>query len=291
VRANNTALTTWDRVTLARHPQRPRTLDFIGAIFDDFVELHGDRQYRDDRALVGGPARFNGTGVMVIGNQKGRNTSENLDRNFGMARPEGYRKAMRLMRIGARFGMPLITFVDTPGADPGPSSEEHGQAFAIAECIQTLTTYPAPVVSIVIGEGGSGGALAIGVADRILMLENAIYSVASPEASASILWKDSGQAPAAAEAMRISAENLLELKLIDGIVPEETPAHLESAATIAETIAALERTLQPLINTLKAEGKDTLIAERQERYLNIGSWLEHPTNGNHSSDTEIFSTD
>ena len=274
-----TSPSTWDRVSIARHPQRPRALDFISALFDDFMELHGDRQYRDDRALIGGPARYGDHNVMLLGNQKGRNTRENLDRNFGMARPEGYRKAMRLMRLGARFRMPLITFVDTPGADPGPGSEEHGQAFAIAECIQTLTSYPAPIVSIVIGEGGSGGALAIGVADRILMLENAIYSVASPEASASILWKDSGKAPAAAEAMRIAAQDLLGLGLIDGIIQEESPAHEDSAGAIASTATELQQALAPLIALVETDGEDVLIAKRQERYLKIGSWLENPTNG------------
>ena len=276
---NRAGLSTWDRVTLARHPQRPRSLDFINALFDDFVELHGDRQYRDDRALIGGPASFAGQSVMLLGNQKGRDTRENLDRNFGMARPEGYRKAIRLMRLGARFRLPLITFVDTPGADPGPSSEEHGQAFAIAECIQMLTTYPAPVVSIVIGEGGSGGALAIGVADRILMLENAIYSVASPEASASILWKDAGQAAAAAEAMRISAHDLLELRLIDRIIPERISAHDDSAAAFGQTAGALQRTLNELLELVRSEGEDALIDARHERYMKIGSWHESPTNG------------
>ncbi|MEZ4520256.1 MAG: acetyl-CoA carboxylase carboxyltransferase subunit alpha [Thermomicrobiales bacterium] len=274
-------VTTWDRVTLARHPQRPRALDFINALFEDFTELHGDRQYRDDRALVGGPARFGEKSVMILGNQKGRDTRENLDRNFGMARPEGYRKAMRLMRLGARFGLPLVTFVDTPGADPGPRSEEHGQAFVIAECIQTLTTYPAPVVSIVIGEGGSGGALAIGVADRILMLENAIYSVASPEASASILWKDAGKAPAAAEAMRISAPDLEELGLIDRIIPEEKPAHEDSATVFGNTAAALQHELNELIQTVSSQGETGLIDARHDRFMQIGSWLESPTNGHY----------
>lgn len=276
---NRAGISTWDRVTLARHPQRPRTLDFINALFDDFVELHGDRQHRDDRALIGGPASFAGQSVMLLGNQKGRDTRENLDRNFGMARPEGYRKAIRLMRLGARFRLPLVTFVDTPGADPGPSSEERGQAFAIAECIQMLTTYPAPVVSIVIGEGGSGGALAIGVADRILMLENAIYSVASPEASASILWKDAGQAPAAAEAMRISAHDLRELHLIDRIIPEPRPAHEDSAAAFGQTAAALQQALHELLELVRSDGEDGLLEHRHQRYMDIGSWFESPTNG------------
>ncbi len=278
--AEQQARTTWDRVTIARHPQRPRALDFVNAIFEDFVELHGDRQYRDDRAIIGGPARLGDQSVMILGNQKGRNTRENLDRNFGMARPEGYRKAMRLMRMGAQFRFPLITFVDTPGADPGPRSEEHGQAFAIAECIQTLTTYPAPIVSIVIGEGGSGGALAIGVADRILMLENAIYSVASPEASASILWKDAGQAPAAAEAMRISAPDLMELGLIDRLIPEPQPAHDDAPEAFARTATELRQALATLLDIATAGGETALLRERQERYLAIGSWLDASPNGN-----------
>lgn len=272
-------ISTWDRVTLARHPQRPRALDYINALFDDFVELHGDRQYRDDRALVGGPARFGELGVMVLGHQKGRDTRDNLERNFGMARPEGYRKALRLMRLAARFGMPLVTFVDTPGADPGPSSEEHGQAFAIAECIQELTSYPAPVVSIVIGEGGSGGALAIGVADRILMLENAIYSVASPEASASILWKDAGQAPAAAAAMKIAAPDLLELGLIDEIIPEAQPAHLDSPAVLAATRQSLTAALLELTSLAESQGVDALLDARHQRLMAIGSWIEPEPNG------------
>jgi acetyl-CoA carboxylase carboxyl transferase subunit alpha len=268
---------TWDRVTLARHPQRPRALDFIEALFVDFTELHGDRRYRDDRALVGGPARFRKRGVMVLGHQKGRDTRDNLDRNFGMARPEGYRKALRLMELGARFGMPLVTFIDTPGADPGPSSEEQGQAFAIAECIQMLITYPAPVVSVVIGEGGSGGALAIGVADRILMLENAIYSVASPEASAAILWKDAGQAPAAAEAMKIAAPDLLELGLIDQIIPEVSPAHDDSPAVFALTGDAIAAALDALLGLSNRGGVNELVEARHQRLISIGSWSESPS--------------
>jgi acetyl-CoA carboxylase carboxyl transferase subunit alpha len=276
----NRAIPTWERVTLARHPQRPRSLDFINALFDDFVELHGDRRHRDDRALIGGPARFHERGVMVLGHQKGRDTRDNLDRNFGMARPEGYRKALRLMRLGARFGMPLVTFVDTPGADPGPSSEEQGQAFAIAECIQALTTYPAPVVSVVIGEGGSGGALAIGVADRILMLENAIYSVASPEASASILWKDAGQAPAAAEAMRIAAPDQLELGLIDRIIPEASPAHEDNPSAFALTGDAIAAALQALRELTQRTGVEGLIESRHQRFMRIGTWVEHQSANN-----------
>ena len=272
--ASSHRLPTWERVTLARHPQRPRTLDFVNALFEDFVELHGDRRYRDDRALVGGPARFRERGVMVLGHQKGRDTRDNLDRNFGMARPEGYRKALRLMGLGARFGLPLVTFVDTPGADPGPSSEEQGQAFAIADCIRALTSYPAPVVSVVIGEGGSGGALAIGVADRILMLENAIYSVASPEASASILWKDAGQAPAAAEAMRITAPDLLELGLIDQLIPEAAPAHEDGPTAFALAGDAIAAALRSLDDLVYRDGVEGLIEARHDRYMKTGSWVE-----------------
>ncbi|HEX2282966.1 MAG TPA: carboxyl transferase domain-containing protein, partial [Thermomicrobiales bacterium] len=195
---DTTVMTPWDRVTIARHPQRPRMLDFVTALCDEFIELHGDRQLSDDRALVGGLGSFRGRSVMILGNQKGSNTRENLERNFGMARPEGYRKALRLMCHAEKFHLPLLTFIDIPGADPGPTSEEHGQAMAIAESIQALADLRVPSVAIVIGEGGSGGALALGLADRVLMLENAIYTVASPEASASILWKDATQAPAAA---------------------------------------------------------------------------------------------
>ncbi len=235
--------------------------------------MHGDRQSRDDLAIVGGLMDFQGRTVMVLGHQKGRSTRENLDRNFGMVRPEGYRKALRLMEHAARFEMPLITFIDTPGADPGPTSEEHGQAFVIAECLYKLASLPVPIISIVIGEGGSGGALAIGVGDRILMLENAIYSVASPEASATILWRDATQAPAAAEAMRITAPDLLELGIVDEVLPENPAAH-EDAAPAARCIAeALARHLRE-VETIWSSGTEVLIEARAKRYRQIGSWQE-----------------
>lgn len=260
----------WDRVTLARHPQRPRMLDYVSGLFEEFIELHGDRQLSDDRALVGGIAAFQGRSVMVLGNQKGRNTRENLERNFGMARPEGYRKALRLMRHAGKFHLPLITFIDIPGADPGPSSEEHGQAIAIAESIQALSDLRVPTIAIIIGEGGSGGALALGLADRVIMLENAVYTVASPEASASILWKDAAQAPAAASAMKITAPELLEFGLIDDIVPEAIPAHEDSAAAIAAAGATIDRHLAEL----EASAIDALMSARYDKYRAIGRWNE-----------------
>ncbi len=251
-------------------------LDFVNRLADSFVELHGDRHLKDDLALVAGPALFRGRSVMILGHQKGRNTRENLDRNFGMVRPEGYRKALRLIRQATKFRLPIITFIDTPGADPGPTSEERGQAIAIAECIYALAEHPAPIVSVVIGEGGSGGALAIGVADRIIMLENAVYSVASPEASASILWKDSSQAPAAAAAMGITADDLLRYNLIDGIVTEAVSANEDPETVIALTGHSIERHLIELAEIARTSeaGARAIRANRHERYRSIGYWQE-----------------
>src|SRR5574341_1041415 len=214
------SLTAWQRTQLARHPKRPHTRDFIRLLFEDFVELHGDRVYGDDAAVVGGLAQFDGQGVVVIGHQKGRDTRENIARNFGMPHPEGYRKALRLMKLGAKFRKPIITFIDTPGAYPGLGAEERGQAEAIARNLREMSGLGTPIVCVVTGEGGSGGALAIGVANRILMLEHAIYSVISPEGCAAILWGEARKAPEAAELMRITAPDLLRLGVIDGIVPE-----------------------------------------------------------------------
>jgi len=208
-------LTPMQRVQVARHPRRPYPLDYVNTVFTDFVELHGDRLYRDDPAIVGGWARLDGTSVMVIGHQKGRDTKENLYRNFGMAHPEGYRKAMRLMRLAAKFGAPVITLVDTPGAYPGLGAEERGQAEAIATSLLEMASLPTPIITAVIGEGGSGGALAVGLADRVLMLENSVYSVISPEGCAAILWKDASQRERAAEALKITAQDLLNLGVID----------------------------------------------------------------------------
>jgi acetyl-CoA carboxylase carboxyl transferase subunit alpha len=266
----------WDRVRLARHPDRPHALDYISELTTDFVELHGDRTFGDDRALIGGLANFAGRSVMVLGHQKGRDTKENIARNFGMARPEGYRKAERLMRHAEKFGMPVITFIDTPGAEPGIGSEERGQSTAIAESLLTMAGLRTPIVAVIIGEGGSGGALAIGVADRVLMLENAIYSVASPEASATILWKDIAKASEAAETMKITALDLYGFGMIDEIVPEEHPAHERPREVISATGAAIRRHLGDLHGQISGEDAtlDDLVQHRYEKFRRIGAWSE-----------------
>src|SRR5206468_2246153 len=214
------ALTPWQRTQLARHPKRPHTRDWCKLLLEDFTELHGDRLFRDDPAIVGGLARFEGQSLVVIGHQKGRDTREKIARNFGMPHPEGYRKALRLMELAAKFGKPIVTFIDTPGAYPGLGAEERGQAEAIARNLRRMASLPTPMIAVVTGEGGSGGALAIGMGNRVLMLEHAVYSVISPEGCAAILWGDAGKAPEAAEAMRTTAPELLRLGVIDGIVPE-----------------------------------------------------------------------
>jgi acetyl-CoA carboxylase carboxyl transferase subunit alpha len=262
-------LTAWQRVQLARHPQRPHTLDYVQLAFTDFVELHGDRLFADDAAIVGGPALLDGRAVMVIGHQKGRDTKDNLLRRFGMARPEGYRKALRLMRQAEKFSVPIITLIDIPGADPSLPAEERGQAFAIAENLLAMAQLRVPFVSVIIGEGGSGGALALGVGDRVLMLENAIYSVASPEAAASILWNDGGRGAEAAEAMKITAPDLLRFGIIDGIVPEPPGgAHTDHAAAAVAVRSALLEQLAAL-SELPVE---QLVAERARRYRRIGAF-------------------
>jgi acetyl-CoA carboxylase carboxyl transferase subunit alpha len=264
-------LTPWDRVQLARHPQRPHTLDYILGLCEDFVELHGDRRFGDDTAIVGGMATFAERTVMVIGHQKGSDTRENMKRNFGMSRPEGYRKAQRLMRQAEKFGMPVICFVDTPAADPKKESEERGQANAIAESILVMTTLRVPIVAAVIGEGGSGGALAISVADRILMQENAIYSVAPPEATASILWRDSAKAPDAARALKLTAQDLLKLRIIDEIIPEPPGgAHGEPQVAVANLGASIRAHLSDLLR------RDTpsLLRQRYQKYRAIGQFYE-----------------
>ncbi len=264
-------MTPWDRVQLARHPQRPHTLDYIAALCEDFVELHGDRRFGDDPAMVGGMATFAGQTVMVIGHQKGNDTRENMRRNFGMPHPEGYRKAQRLMRHAEKFGMPVICFVDTPAADPTKSSEERGQANAIAESIMLMTTLRVPSIAVVIGEGGSGGALAISVADRILMQENSIYSVAPPEAAASILWRDAAKAPEAAKALKLTAADLYELRIIDEVIPEPPGgAHTDRLAAIS---IVGERIRAHLVD-LQQRDLDTLLRERYQKYRSIGHFQE-----------------
>jgi acetyl-CoA carboxylase carboxyl transferase subunit alpha len=231
--------------------------------------LHGDRLFGDDAAIVGGLASLDGRTVMVIGHQKGRDTKENVLRRFGMARPEGYRKALRLMRQAAKFGIPIVTLIDIPGADPSLAAEERGQAFAIAENLLAMTQLPVPFVSVIIGEGGSGGALALGVADRVLMLEHAVYSVASPEAAASILWKDGARGPEAAEALKITAPDLLRFQIIDGIVPEPPGgAHTDHAAAAQ----ALRTALLEQLAELESIPVERLVAERAERYRGIGAF-------------------
>lgn len=261
----------WRRVQLARHARRPHTLDLVPRIFDDFVELRGDRRFRDDPAIVGGPALLDGRAVMVIGHQKGNDTESNILRNFGSPHPEGFRKAQRLMALAEKLGQPVITFLDTAGAFPGPAAEERGQAEAIAASIKQMTSLRVPIVVVIVGEGGSGGALAIGVGDEVLALENAVYSVISPEGCASILWRDASQAPLAAAAMRMTAADQLELGVIDGVI-EEPPegAHTDHAATAraikAAVVAALGR-----ISRLEEE---ELLARRYARLRGIGLFRE-----------------
>jgi acetyl-CoA carboxylase carboxyl transferase subunit alpha len=270
-------LTAWDRVKLARHAERPHTLDYLAGLTPNWTELHGDRSFGDDRALIGGLATLDGRTVMVLGHQKGRDTKENIARNFGMARPEGYRKAERLMRHAEKFGFPVVSFIDTPGAEPGIGSEERGQATAIAESLLTMAGLGVPTVAVVIGEGGSGGALAIGVADRILMLENAIYAVASPEACAAILWKDAGRAAEAAETMRITAADLARFGIVDEIIPEIVPAHENAQAAIRATGDTIVRHLRQLTDAYPRDdpGATARLREaRYERFRRIGAWRE-----------------
>jgi acetyl-CoA carboxylase carboxyl transferase subunit alpha len=269
--------TAWERVALARHADRPHTLDYVNALTTGWIELHGDRAFGDDTALIGGLATFDDQTVMVLGHQKGDDTKEKLARNFGMARPEGYRKAERLMRHAEKFGLPLLAFIDTPGAEPGIGSEERGQATAIAESLLTMANLSVPSIAVVIGEGGSGGALAIGVADRLLMLENAIYAVASPEACAAILWKDAGRAAEAAETMRITARELAELGIVDEVIPEAVPAHEEPREVMRATGEALARHLRQLSHLYPrqdATSVDRLRADRYQRFRRIGAWRE-----------------
>lgn len=262
-------LTPWDKVQLARHLHRPHMLDYVQALCEDVVELHGDRRFADDAAIVGALARFQGRPVLVIGHQKGRDARENMRRNFGMPRPEGYRKALRLFQHAERFGFPVLSFIDTPGADPGIQSEERGQSNAIAENILTMAALRVPIVSVVIGEGGSGGALAIGVCDRLLMLEHAIYSVASPEGTAAILWRDSAKAPEAAKAMRITAQDLLDMGVADMIIPEpEGGAHTNAQ----ETIAAVGQALHSQLRHLETLPLDQLLEQRYQKYRAIGAF-------------------
>lgn len=261
----------WHKVQVARHPNRPHLDDVIAAVFTDFVELHGDRRFGDDPALIGGPAKLHGRPVMVMGHLKGRDTRENVKRNFGMAHPEGYRKAHRLMQLAERFHLPVLCFPDTPGASPVMDDEARGQAEAIATNIFGMLSLRVPIVVTILGEGGSGGALAIGVGDRVLMLEHAIYSVASPEGCAAIVWRDSAFAPQAAEAMRVTAQDLHELGLIDAIVPEPLGGAHRDYATTCHNLA---RALDAELAALAGRDVDELLEARRDKYRQMGALTE-----------------
>ena len=264
-------LNRWQRTLLARHPKRPYTLDYIRLMCSDFIELHGDRSYADDRSLVGGMAWFEGVPIMVMGQQKGRTTKEKVYRNFGMAHPEGYRKALRLMKIAEKFGRPILTLIDTPGAYPGIGAEERGQAEAIARNQFEMATLRVPFIAAVIGEGGSGGALALGVGNRVIMQENAIYSVISPEGCASILWRDTAKAPEAAEAMKITAQDLSELGVVDEIVREPMGgAHSDHD----RAASLLRRVIRRHLEELMAMSPEELIAHRYDRFRRLGVYTE-----------------
>lgn len=269
-------LTRWQRVKLARHPRRPYTLDYLGVMAPEFMELHGDRRFGDDPAIVGGLAVVDGLPLVLIGHQKGRDTKENIHRNFGMAHPEGYRKALRLMRLAANYGIPIVTFVDTPGAYPGLGAEERGQSEALARNILEMAHLAVPIVTVVIGEGGSGGALAIAVGDVVMMLENSIYSVITPEGCAAILWKDATKAEQAAEALRLTAQDLLELRVIDEVIPEPIGgAHRDPAESARRVQEAVLRHVRALISLPAQE----LLDRRLEKYMRMGVYLEESAAG------------
>lgn len=257
----------WDRVQIARHMDRPTTLDYIPHLFTDFLEMHGDRLYGDDEAIVAGVANFHGRPVTIIGEQRGRDTKENIRRNFGMPHPEGYRKALRLMKQAEKFNRPIITFIDTKGAFPGKAAEERGQGEAIARNLFEMAGLSVPIICIIIGEGASGGALAIGVGNRLLMLENSWYSVISPEGAAALLWKDAGQAERAARTMKITAPDLLELGVIDALIPEvKGGAH----HNLVEQAKRIDQYLTTHLNELSGLTKEDLIQQRLEKYRNMG---------------------
>ena len=260
----------WERVQLARHPKRPHTLDYIERIFTAFSEIHGDRAYGDDPAIVGGMAFFDGKPVVVIGQQKGSGTKQNLQRNFGMPKPEGYRKAMRLMRLADKFNRPIVTFLDTPGAYPGIDAEERGQAEAIAVNLREMARLSVPVITVVIGEGGSGGALGMGIANRVYMLENSYYSVITPESCAAIIYRDSGKAPQAAEALRMTAPDLKKFGLIDDIIaepPEGAHADVDGAAEL------LKAGIRKALAELAAMSPQTLINDRYDKFRRMGNFF------------------
>jgi acetyl-CoA carboxylase carboxyl transferase subunit alpha len=268
------SLTPWQVTQIARHPRRPYTLDYINLICTDFTELHGDRMYGDDMAIVGGPARIDGRPVMIIGHQKGRDTKERVRRNYGMPKPEGYRKALRLMRTAERFALPIVTLIDTPGAYPGVSSEERGQSEAIARNLFEMTGFEVPIISVVIGEGGSGGALAIGICDRLIMLQYSVYSVISPEGCASILWKTDGKKEVAAEAMGVTADRLAALNLVDEVLREPLGGAHRDPATIAQDLKA---SLVRHLDALAELPTERLLAERHRRFASFGVFSDIKT--------------
>jgi acetyl-CoA carboxylase carboxyl transferase subunit alpha len=264
-------LTRWQRVQMARHPRRPYTLDYIATMTTNWTELHGDREFGDDRAIVGGFAEMDRMPLLVVGHQKGRNTKENILRNFGMPHPEGYRKSLRLMHLAARFGVPVLTLVDTPGAYPGIAAEERGQSEAIARNLKEMARLPVPIVSVIIGEGGSGGALAIAVGDTVLMMENAIYSVISPEGCAAILWGDRSRAPQAAEALRLTAGDLRQLGIVDGVIPEPIGGAHRDPETTAVT---LKVAVQKAYRELEGLDRAALLKRRLDKYRRMGAFHE-----------------
>ncbi|MBZ5591508.1 MAG: acetyl-CoA carboxylase carboxyltransferase subunit alpha [Acidobacteriia bacterium] len=263
----------WQRVLLARHAKRPHTLDYIERLFTDFHEIHGDRSFADDPAIVCGMALFEGQPVMVVGEQKGRDTKQKLHRNFGMPKPEGYRKAIRVMQIAAKFGRPIVTFLDTPGAYPGIDAEERGQAEAIARNLREMARLRTPVITLVIGEGGSGGALALGVGNQVFMQENAVYSVISPESCAAIIWRDSAKAELAAAALRLTAEDLLNFGLIDGIIPEPAGGAQEDPAAAA---ALVGKKLHEALEELGRLSPNDLVQQRYMKYRRMGNFFATP---------------
>jgi acetyl-CoA carboxylase carboxyl transferase subunit alpha len=260
----------WERVLLARHPKRPHALDYINRIFTDFMELHGDRAFADDPAVVGGFAFFEGRPLLVLGQQKGRDTKQKLHRNFGMPKPEGYRKALRLMNLAAKFRRPVITLLDTPGAYPGIDAEERGQAEAIAVNLREMARLRVPIISIVIGEGGSGGALGLGVGNRVYMMENSVYSVISPESCAAIVWRDAGKAELAAEALRLTAGDLQRLGLVDGIIPEPNGGAHEDPDAAAESMRAA---LRPALAELAKLTPEQMLTDRYEKFRRMGNFF------------------
>jgi len=269
-------LNSWQKIQIARHIQRPTTLDYLNMIMDDFVELSGDRLYRDDKAIVCGLAKFNGKNIAVVGHQRGKDTRENLERNFGCAHPEGYRKAMRVMKLAERFRLPIISFIDTRGAYPGIGAEERGQALAIAENIRDMFGIKVPIVIVVIGEGGSGGALGIGVGDRVLIMQYAYYSVISPEGCAAILWRDSKMAPLAAEALKLSSEDLISLGIVDEIIPEpEGGAHRDYNKAAENLKNAVTKHMSELLDV----PVDELLDKRYEKFRSIGVFSEESSFG------------